>query len=204
MKRIITIAVLLIGITAFSQNKVSLGLKAGANLSSLSNANLDSKVNGYGGVFLNVAFTDLYELQPEVFYSNQGGKAKDGDGTLNLEYISLSVANHFFVNKDGGFFLSIVPSIDFDIDDTFVGLANRGEDGEGNDATFVDITLGAGLGYRFSNGLAVEARYKKGIVDVYSGSFHSFESEQYETDNQFNSVFQIGLSYRFNMSKKED
>lgn len=204
MKRIITIAVFLISVTAFPQNKAKLGLKAGVNLSSLSNANLDSKLNGYGGIFLNVAFTDLYELQPEVFYSNQGGKSKDGDGTLNLEYISLSIANHFFVNRDGRFFLSIVPSIDFDIDDTFVGLANRGEDGEGNDATFVDITFGAGLGYRFSNGLAVEARYKRGIVDVYSGSFHSFESEQYEFENQFNSVFQIGLSYRFNMSKKED
>jgi opacity protein-like surface antigen len=204
MKRIITIVLLSISFVAFSQNKVNLGLKAGVNLSALSNANLDSKVNGYGGVFLNVAFTDLYEFQPEVFYSNQGGKVKNGDGTLNLEYISLSIANHFFVNRDGRFFLSIVPSIDFDIDDTFVGLVNRGEDGEGNEATFVDITIGAGLGYRFSNGLAVEARYKRGIVDVYSGSFHSFESEQYEFENQFNSVFQIGLSYRFNMSKKED
>lgn len=204
MKRIITIVVLLISLTTFSQNKAKFGLKAGANLSSLSNANLDSKFNGYGGVFLNVAFTDLYEFQPEVFYSNQGGKTKNGEGTLSLEYISLSVANHFFVNRDGRFFLSIVPSLDFDIDDTIVGLANRGEDGEGNDATFVDITIGAGLGYRFSNGLAVEARYKRGIVDVFSGSFHSFESEQYETENQFNSVFQFGLSYRFDFSKKED
>lgn len=204
MKKFIAMAVCLACTSiVLSQSKANLGLKAGANISSLSNADLESKVNAYGGIFLNIDFTDLYELQPEVSYSNQGGKTKENNDTLNLEYISLSIANHFFVNRDDRFFLSLVPSIDFDIDDSFIGLINRGDDG-GNDVTFIDITIGAGLGYRFDNGLAIEARYKRGLIDVYSGSFHSFESEQYEDENQFNSVFQIGLSYRFNMSKKED
>lgn len=192
-----------ISLGAFSQSKLRLGLKAGANISSLTNANLEVKANAYGGIFLNVTFSDFYEFQPEILYSGQGGSPKNEGGNLALEYISIGIANNFFINKDGHFYLSLKPSIDLDIDDTFIGLVNRGED-EGNEATFVDITIGGGLGYRFDNGLAIEVLYKRGLVDVYSGSFHSFESEQYENENQFNSVFQLGLSYRFDWLKKED
>ncbi|MBQ0740089.1 PorT family protein, partial [Aquimarina celericrescens] len=57
-----------------------------------------------------------------------------------------------------------------------------------------------GLGYEFKNGLTIEARYKQGTLDVFSGDFHDFSKEQllYEEKNQFNEVFQLGLSYRFN------
>ncbi|TYA73962.1 porin family protein [Seonamhaeicola marinus] len=198
MKKIILILFAVLSINTFAQKKVSFGLKGGLNIASLTNSNLDSKLNGYAGVFLNVAFSDLYEMQPEILYSNQGGKLDiNNDQTVTIEYFSIGVANNFFVNRDGKLYLSIVPSIDLDVDDSFIGIVNDNEWEEGNDATFVDLALGIGLGYRVNNNLAIEARYKRGLIDVYSGSFHDFEVERYENETQFNSVFQIGISYRF-------
>lgn len=184
------------GITS-AQNKTSFGLRGGANISNLSNSDLETKVGGYLGAFINIRFSDLYALQPEVGYSNQGGKTKFlATDDVEIHYISLAVANKFFIRGTGLHFI-IAPGLDFDFDDTPVSLINREE---GNDVTFIDVSIALGLGYEFKNGLAIEARYKQGTLDVFSGDFHDFSAEQslYEEKNQFNEVFQLGLSYRFN------
>lgn len=182
--------------TLSAQKKTSFGLRGGANISNLSNSDLETKTGGYLGAFLNIRFSELYALQPEVGYSNQGGDTKFSEGSdVDIHYISITAANKFFVKNTGLHFI-IAPSIDFDVDDTPVGIVNREE---GNDITFVDISIAVGLGYEFKNGLAIEARYKQGTLDVFSGDFHDFEVQPiYEEKNQFNEVFQLGLAYRFN------
>ena len=187
--------------SSFSQSKKGMGFRAGANISKLSNANLDYKTNAYFGMFYQTRISDFYALQPELGYSNQGGKTKD-EGSIYVEYITLAVTNKFFLSPEYGFHILVSPGIDLDIDDTLFGLINR-IDNSGNQATFIDFSISFGFGMAFKNGLAIEARYKQGLVDVYSGSFHNFESQLYEDRNQFNSVFQIGLAYKFNLSKKD-
>ncbi len=183
-------------VTASAQNKTSFGLRGGVNISDLSNANLEPKAGAYIGAFLHFRFSELYALQPEVGYSNQGGSNKFSNGDdLEIHYVSISATNKFFV-RNTGLHLIIAPSLDFDFDDTPVSLVNREE---GNDITFVDLSFAVGLGYEFKNGIAIEARYKHGTLDVFSGDFHDFSTQSiYEEKNQFNRVFQIGLSYRFN------
>jgi hypothetical protein len=199
--QLFTIVLLITTSLSFSQSKTTFGIKGGANVSNISSAGLDSKTNGYFGAFFNVHVSDVYEFQPELVYSNQGGTYKfNNDQSIYVEYISIGVANKFFVDGSNGFHIIIVPTLDFDIDDTLIGLINRNGD-YGNDATFIDLTIGAGFGYEFSNGLTIEARYKRGLIDVYSGEFHDFESERYENEVQLNSVFQIGIVYKFNFSK---
>src|SRR5690554_5669303 len=187
--------------SSFSQSKKGIGFHAGANISKLTNANLDHKTNAYFGMFYQTRISGFYALQPELGYSNQGGKAKDGR-LIYVEYLTIGITNKFFIVPDQGLYALLSPGLDFDIDDTPIGLANRNGN-SGNDATFIDFNFSFGFGMEFKNGLSIEARYKQGLVDVYSSSFHNFESQLYEDRNQFNSVFQIGLAYKFNLSKKD-
>ncbi|MCX7548910.1 outer membrane beta-barrel protein [Xanthomarina sp. F1114] len=184
---------------SYSQSKKGIGFRAGANISKLTNAHLDHKTNVYFGMFYQNRISDFYAIQPELGYSNQGGKTRNDD-LIYVEYITLGVTNKLFVAPDFGIYLLATPGFDFDIDDTPIGLINRGE-GSGNQATFIDFTMSFGFGLEFKNGLSIEARYKQGLIDVYSGSFHNFESELLKNQNQFNSVFQIGLAYKLNTSK---
>ncbi|MCX7551452.1 outer membrane beta-barrel protein [Xanthomarina sp. F2636L] len=186
---------------SLSQSKKGIGFRGGINISKITNASLEHKTNAYFGIFYQTRISDFYALQPELGYSNQGGKTKN-EGLIYVEYITIGVTNKFFLSPGLGLYLLARPGLDLDIDDTLIGLINRGE-GSGNQATFIDFSMSFGFGFEFKNGLAIEARYKQGLIDVYSGSFHNFDSELYQDRSQFNSVFQIGLAYKFNTSKKD-
>lgn len=190
MKRII-IALLLIvsSISVFSQVKARPGIRAGVNYSKLTNTTLDAKAGLYAGVFLNIQFTDFYALQPEVSYSNQGGKSNTpGVEDLSIDYVSVAVVNKFFVMNDQKLHLMLGPTFETNFEDNFVRLANGSEIG---DVTPVDIGFILGIGYQFKSGLAIEARYKQGLIDV------DYEDNYIENKNQLNSVFQIGAAYKF-------
>lgn len=183
-----------ISFTSFSQSKTTFGLRSGLNVSKLSNSNLESKTSFYLGALVHMKLSDMYVLQPELGYSRQGGETRfSNEENLNIHYISLAFANKFFV-KNSGFHFIIAPGLDFDADDSLVNLVNRSE---GNDVTFIDLNIGIGMGVEFKNGLGIEARYKQGLVDVFSGNWHRFESQQYEDETQLNGVFQIGILYKF-------
>ncbi|KAB1069027.1 PorT family protein [Tamlana haliotis] len=179
---------------SYAQNKASFGLKGGVNLSNISKANLETKTGFNLSMFANIQFTELYALQPELGYSLQGGQS-DGysEADMDIHYISVAVANKFFI-KDSGLHFIVAPGLDFDADDTLVGLYN---DADGNDVTFVDLTFAFGLGYEFDNGLGFEARYKQGTIDVFSDAFNSFDSDLLSRETQLNSTFQIGVFYKF-------
>ncbi|MGY0391043.1 outer membrane beta-barrel protein [Bizionia sp. KMM 8389] len=198
-KLFITILFLLLISLSFSQTEKGIGFRVGVNTSKLTNADINYKTNAYFSILYHVRFSDLYAIQPELGYSNQGGIDKNKQ-TIYLEYITLGVANKLYFVPNLGLYMLLAPGFDFDIDDTLIGLANR-NDNDGNDATFIDFKISFGLGFELKNGLSFEARYKQGLIDVYSGSFHNFESEIYENENQFNAVFQIGIAYKFNLTK---
>tara|TARA_R110002012_G_scaffold322083_1_gene554864 strand:+ start:39813 stop:40427 length:615 start_codon:yes stop_codon:yes gene_type:complete len=188
---------------SFSQSEKGIGIRAGANISTLTNSDLDAKTNVYLGVFYQVRFSELYALQPELGYSNQGGITKENN-PVYIEYITLGATNKFFIAPAQGLYISITPGFDFDIDDTFFGISNSDDNlFDGNDATFIDFSISFGLGFELKNGLSFDARYKQGLIDVYSDAFHSFDSELYEAKNQFNAVFQIGIAYKFNLTKNK-
>lgn len=189
MKRIIIALLLIISsISVFSQVKARPGIRAGVNYSKLTNSTLDAKAGLYAGVFLNIQISDFYALQPEISYSNQGGKSNTpGVEDLSIDYVSVALVNKFFVMNDQKLHLMLGPTFETNFDDNFVRLANGSEIG---DVTPVDIGFIAGIGYQFKNGLSIEARYKQGMIDV------DYENT-IEDENQLNSVFQIGAAYKF-------
>lgn len=195
-KSLVCTIFLFMSLHAFTQSKASLGIRAGINNARIDNAPLDHKTALYGGLFLAVRLSEHYTLQPELIYSNQGGKARLGSSnTIDINYISLALANKFFVGKNQGFHFILGPGIDFNYDDNFFNLINSS--GANLKITPIDFVFFAGVGYQFDFGLAFELRYKQGLIDLDFKDKGEYGSSIEK--NQLNSVVQIGLAYKFKM-----
>ncbi|MBU2938195.1 porin family protein [Lacinutrix sp. C3R15] len=164
---------------------VFLGFRTGANASNLSYSDLDYRIGGYFGVFLNFKTSHLYRLQLEIGYSSQGGTstAKNTNG-LQVDYFTISAVNKFYL-KNSGFHFLVYPSIELDVDGSTFG------DDKKNGVTDIDIALGAGFGYAFNNNLIIETRFKHGLLDTDIQLFNNNDTDMY------NIVFQLGVSYKF-------
>ncbi|QRM88859.1 outer membrane beta-barrel protein [Lacinutrix sp. WUR7] len=207
MKKIIlSLALIIASTTAFSQVTVSPGVKAGFNLANLSNVDESTtKLGLQGGLFVNLHLSSFYELQIETAYSSQGAtfEYKEYDfftdnyrtvkEDLDLDYISLNIANKFFPIKDIGLNLIVGPSLDI--------LVNSDHY---NDATPIDFSLFGGIGYEFPFGLGLEVRYKQGLIDVREDYYDYYDEDDddfYNGDNALNGVIQFGVTYKFDFSK---
>jgi hypothetical protein len=197
MKNILfTVVFLFLSLSIFAQNKSSLGIKMGINNSKVLNSGLDNKLAWHAGVFLAIPLTDAYTMQPEILYSNQGGKANfRNNENININYISVGLANKFFVNKNQGFHFILGPSLDVNYDDNFINLLN--DNGDSLKITPIDIAIFGGIGYEFDFGLAMELRFKQGLIDIDFDDDGAYGSNTEE--NQLNRVLQIGLAYKFKM-----
>ena len=197
MKKLLLTSILLtISYTMFGQSKSQLGVRMGLNNAKVLNSGLDNKSGLYTGLFLAVRFTDSYTMQPEIIYSNQGGTASYRNGEdLNINYVSIALANKFFVSKNQGFHFILGPSLDINFDDNFINLIN--DNGDNLEITPIDLAVFGGIGYEFDFGLALELRYKQGLIDLDFNDSGEYGGNAEE--NQLNRVFQIGLAYKFNM-----
>ncbi|MGB3150916.1 MAG: porin family protein [Maribacter sp.] len=170
------------------------GFKLGFNSSNISKTRLDSKTGLYIGGILDVPITDYYTLQPEVFYSSQGGSSNSPDyGDVEISYLSLAAANKFFVSPNKGMHFILGAGLDVNLKNNFVNLFNGDVDDE---ISPFDVVVFGGIGYEFNFGLILEARYKQGTVSI---DFFG-EDDLYEEDgSNLNGVFQIGAAYKFKL-----
>ena len=188
MKKIILIgAVALFGAM---NAQTRFGLKAGANLSSISNEeDSKAKFGFYAGAFANIPIAETFSLQPEVLYNGKG-VAYDGpgDARMSLDYISVPV---FFQYKaTPQFYLEAGPEFSFLIS----GKAKY--DGESEDVkdyiSGFDFGIGLGAGYNFTPNFGANIRYVAGVTDIVK------DVEGFENDESYrNGVFQLGLTYTF-------
>lgn len=197
--------------SSYSQITVKPGVRAGLNISSLTNYNADSKADFYVGGQVGIQFTKFYTLQPELTYSRQGATVNDyydfytalppefdpnfsprrSKYDIELQYLSLSVANKFKIIE--GFHALVGPSLDFKIGDNL---------DYNDDLIGFDLGVFLGLGYTFSNGFGVEARFKQGLIDIFGNDYDYYHDNDYYYDDyidnvKLNQVFQIGASYSF-------
>ena len=204
MRKLLLIALLgFVGITANAQVKFKPGVQAGANFSRLTNSDASTMAGFYIGGQLGIKITRFYTLQPEVSFSRQGAKidvidfndmdpASDGmkEAKFTLDYLSVGALNKFTFGK--GFFVAVGPSIDFLIQDNFADYDTESPIG-------LDLSLVAGLGYSFPNGITIDARFKQGLVDIFGNEYYYESSGDYNEDYEaiLNQSFQIGVSYTF-------
>lgn len=186
------------------------GVKSGVVFSRLTNIDSDFKTGFYLGGQFAIKFNEVYTLQPEIVYSQQGAKEKkytlmnnDYDPDIlnenfsvnySIDYLSLAVINKFSFGT--GFHLIAGPSLDFKVNDNF------------DSNLFHDSPIGfdfgiiGGVGYSFSNGLSFDARFKQGLVDIYGNNYNTNIDNNNNGNYDevvLNQSFQIGLSYSFDM-----
>jgi len=206
MKKSILVLVLLLATgLMFSQVKFGPGVRVGGNYARITKSKLEPKIDFYGGLFFNMRFSDSYAFQPEINYSRQGGKSKTSYlPSLTVEYIGISFTNKFYFFEEKRIHVLISPGVETNINENFVSLSNGQEIEE--DVSPIDIFLHIGVGYEFDFGLTVELRYKQGIVGVDYIDDNTWDEESGIAifNQQLNSVIQLGVSYKFDFSKKED
>lgn len=203
MKKSLFIALLCLGAFIASQAQVSFspGLRGGANFSKITQTESSFKTDFYLGAYGALKLGRLYTLQPEITYSNQGGKDIEIHDynfeinqttarfeTITISYVSVGIINKFSFNDRVNFHLG--PLIDIQ---TGRNIYSNSE---------VDLAFIAGLGYNLTNNLSLEGRIKKGIVDVFD-SYYQSSNSHFVGNYNTNFLFQLGLSYTFDIQNSK-
>ncbi|WP_419494637.1 porin family protein [Chryseobacterium bernardetii] len=195
MKKILLGLALVAGTFSFAQktsnntasSPVRFGLKAGLNISSLSDSDSKSKAGFYGGVFANIPVAQDFSVQPEVLYSGMGAKYKGNtDLKANLDYIAVPVMLQY--NALPNLYLEAGPQFGFLVS-AKAKYNSSSVDIKDGLKTF-DFGLGLGAGYYFTQNIGVNLRYVAGLTDINKNTPSGANSSK-------NGVFQIGLAYKF-------
>jgi len=186
MKKIILIVVCTtVSVSLFAQSSnVHLGIKAGVNVASLNVANgvdFNSRSSFYAGGLAHIHVTSHFAVQPELYFSGQGGK--DGSEIIKLGYLNIPLLGQYMTGT--GFRLETGPQL---------GILVSGEDKNGDvkvdikdNLNAVDFSWAFGAGYQFpGSGVGIDARYNLGISNVWNSG-----------TNIQNRVFAVGLFYQF-------
>jgi hypothetical protein len=112
---------------------------------------------------------------------------------LDIHYISLGVANKFFISPNIGLHFVLGPTLDINTETGPINVINGNAD---FDITPIDLAFFGGIGYEFPFGLILEARYKQGLLDVDAFNDSGEYTPNYD-DNHLNAVFQFGAAYKF-------
>ena len=198
MKKLFLGAAIAMSSLTFAQQ---FGIKAGMNVSSISNDGWDdskAKVGFYGGLFMNAPLAESFSIQPEILYNNLGSKTERTvagtkySSTLNLDYIAVPVM--FQYNATPEFYLEAGPEFGF-----LVNASSKATAGNNSNITNIDtdsfnkfnMGIGLGAGFNITNKLGINARYVAGLNDV-------TDNDKWGSDaSNKNNNFQVGLAYKF-------
>jgi len=164
---------------------VHFGLKGGVNIASLNVENgvdFNSRASFYIGGLAHIHVSPHFAVQPELYYSGQGGK--DGGETVRLGYLNIPVLLQYMAGN--GFRLQTGPQL---------GILLKAEDELDNvtvnikdNLKTVDFSWAFGASYQFpGSGLGVDARYNLGISNISEGGPNNIQ----------NRVLALGLFYQF-------
>ena len=162
-----------------SHSQMSLGVKGGLNLATISGEYVDGynpKAGLHIGGYANLSMTKNLSVQGEVMYSMQGAKW-EGGGKSSLNYLQIPVLARY--NFTPQVFAEAGPQIGFLVS------AKDAYEGESVDIKEylekTDFSIAVGGGYNINPKLAVYARYNLGLTNIYI--------------SEKNRVFQVGVSY---------
>jgi hypothetical protein len=160
------------------------GLKAGLNISSLDEKNgvdFNSKAGFHIGGLAHVHLSPHFGVQPEIVYSEQGGK--DGADKWNINYLNVPVLFQYMTG--GGLRLETGPQLGFAVSSKI--KSGDIEQNIKDDVKTVDVSWALGASYLFPEAIGIDARYNIGLTNVNDA----------ESPIVRNRVFQVGLFYQF-------
>ncbi len=177
------------------------GLRGGFSFSTISETRSSYKTDFYVGGFGEINITKKYALQPEITYSRQGSNnvgyyVSDNNQNkivkfrdLQLGYLSFTLLNKLTFGP--GIQIQFGPAVDVLVNDNLDKVE-----------TYNDLALISGIAYRLSSGVTIEARLKKGVLDVFDSSYYNDRNDYYLFGSYNTNVnFQLGLSYAFGEKK---
>lgn len=173
----------------------NLGLKAGLNVASVNGDdtdNLDSRIGFFFGGFAELCLSNNFAIQPEILYSAQGFKYKEGEFTteLQLDYLNIPIMAKFKLTDE--LIIEAGPQIGFLLlaNEVFESPGNSGDNDVKEEFKNIDFGANIGLVYQFEGGLNFGARYNLGLSNIndFEGS-DSFKNQ--------NGVFQFSIGFRF-------
>lgn len=191
MKKIFIAASIVIFSALSASAQISIGAKAGLNVSNVKQKNdgdtykNDSRVSGHLGAYLVYNFQDNMAFQPEFVFSGEGCNIDDSDAKLALTYLNIPLLFRYNFSEK----LSAVtgPQIGF-----LLGAKVK-DDGDTNDVKDgfkgTNISWGLGAQYELPSNLNVGLRYNFGLSDIGDDGNDDWKTKA--------STLQISLGYTF-------
>ena len=191
MKKLLVICFVLASTQSFSQalfQRLSFGLKAGANYSNYTNANFNTEgmVGFHAGALVNFKLTNSLSIQEEFLFSTQGAKVKDN--VFATENVKVSYINVPFLLKyrsNLGLYIEAGPQVGMRANE------NIGNSQIGEFAKKLDLSAVGGIGFQSKGGFGFGARYIAGLSKV-----GDFQASTVKPDFR-NSVIQASIFYIF-------
>ncbi|WP_322550298.1 porin family protein [Flavobacterium psychraquaticum] len=210
MKKFLFAVILLVAFgSASAQEKTSnvanikFGAKGGINFANLAGDDADGAkmfVGFNAGFFIEIPVADKLVFQPEILYSAQGSKSEgplfvDGsvynvEATFKFNYINIPLLFKYEIADK--FSLEAGPYVGF-LTSAKLKANIQGVGSETIDAKDMlkstDFGIAIGMNYEFTDVIFANARYQSGLTEI-------GDAEGNNNDIK-NSVFQIGLGFRF-------
>lgn len=177
-KTLLTLSMVLVASIAFSQAKIELGLKGGANFANTDISGAESITAYHAGLYGMVKIANI-GIQPELLLSKQGSEFPAG-GEFNLNYVNIPVMFKYYLPM----------GLNFQAGPQF-GFLLKAEDQAGNDLKdglkSSDLSAAVGAGWDAPFGLSFTARYVMGLSDI---------NDTAGASSVKNKMFQLSLGYR--------
>jgi len=199
-------------LAAGAQAQTSYGLKAGVNLGKFSNAPdlvkdyQSNNVSFYVTGFADLPIAPQFSIQPGVSLQGKGNKYKfdgnnlDGSTTTNLMSVEIPVnAVYYIPAGSGNVFLGAGPYVGFNVSGKSKNKGNLGElgaegehdlkfSGDNKNMNLIDAGANFMAGYKFNNGLLVNAGYGLGLTNLNPNS----DGDKFSTR-----TLSFGLGFQF-------
>ncbi len=145
---------------------INFGVKGGANFTTVKKEgqpNMDYKTGFHLGVLAHIHMDDKLALQPEISYSQHGGKDKNNSNIkLNLNYVNIPIllqymfADGFRIQTGPQFGILTgakleVGNVESDVKTSFKSL---------------DVAIPLGISYLSNSGFGADARWLFGLSDI--------------------------------------
>ena len=175
--------------------QIKVGVKAGGNLSNVTNlSNTKVKFGFHGGAFAEFVITDKFSIQPELLYSSQGYDIEDSKWSYTFGYINVPVLLKVNITQnfsaEFGPQIGILLSADRKTDNSSLSRKEY--------CNSIDAAAVASVSYTFAEKFVVNARYNVGITEVFNDKARGVIFNGSKDVKPKNSVIQLSFGYKFN------
>lgn len=168
--KILLFVIMMASFTAGAQEKVfRFGPKAGLNVSDISGSiDVATRLGFHAGMQFNIRLNNHWRLQPEMYFSMQGGRMPDNvidKQSEKYNYLAFPVLVQYRFTKR--FFVEAGPQAGILVNGRMRTYTHT--DGSTYDSrhenTF-DFLIAAGAGYQFNERFGINVRYNQGITGI--------------------------------------